>query len=181
MGNVIALSYIKKRRISYKIQNLVKDFHYRFANWLCRNYKVILLPRYQVTQMVQREGGRKIGRSTARAMLTWSPCTFRDRLTGLSRRYPDCHVISLSEAYTTKTCRCCGKINNTVGGSKIFKCPSCHITYGRDFGGASNILLRYLTFLNQEPQSVTTTTTDFDHITTNEMRHIEEHYDSDDD
>ena len=137
------------RRLSYRIQDMVKDFHYRFANWLCQNYKVILLPYYQISQMVLRLN-RKIRCKTVRGMLTWSPCLFRDRLMGVSRRYPGSHVIQLSEAYTTKTCRCCGFQHNKIGGSKIFKCPSCKVVYGRDDGGASNILLRYLTLLHED-------------------------------
>jgi putative transposase len=137
------------RRKSYRIQNMVKDFHYRFANWLCQNYKVILLPHYKVSQMAIK-ANRKINCKTVRGMLTWAPCLFRDRLMGVSRRYPDCHVVPLSEAYTTKTCRACGFLHSKIGGAKEFKCPSCHIRYGRDCGGASNILLRYLTLLNED-------------------------------
>jgi transposase len=168
-------------RKDYKIQNMVKDFHYRFANWLCQNYKVILLPTYEITQMVRRRIGRKIRKSTARAMLTWSPCMFRDRLKGVSRRYPDCHVVSLSEAYTTKTCRCCGALNNTVGGSTVFKCPSCKVKYGRDFGGSSNILLRHVTFLKEDLHESAYTPPEVDSSGVDTMMHIEEHYETDDD
>jgi len=136
------------RRLAYRIQNMVKDFHYRFAHWLCQNYQVILLPFYQVSQMVIRHH-RKIRSKTVRGMLTWSPCLFRDRLMGVARRYPDCHVVQLSEAYTTQTCRCCGQLNKKVGGAKIFNCTPCGARYGRDFGGSSGVLLRYLTRLKQ--------------------------------
>ena len=133
--------------MSARIQVLVKDLHYKYAKWLCLNYRVMLLHHYNVRDMVRRSG-RKIGRGTVRSMLSWSPCAFRDRLIGMSRRYPRCHVIQVSEDYTSKTCRCCGFLHRKLGGSKMFKCPTCHASYPRDEGGASNIFLRYATRLH---------------------------------
>lgn len=91
------------RRMRQRVQNLVKDFHFKYAKWLCMNYQVILLPYFDTRSMVRR-GLRRIRNKTVRALTTWSPCTFRDRLLGMSRRFPGCHVIQLSEAYTSKTC-----------------------------------------------------------------------------
>ena len=34
------------RRISQRRKNLVRDFHYCFARWLCRNFEVILWPGF---------------------------------------------------------------------------------------------------------------------------------------
>jgi putative transposase len=134
------------RRMYKRVKNLVTDFHYRFSHWLCSNYQVILLPYYDIRNMVRR-GCRKINNKTVRGMLTWSPCTFRDRLIGVSRRYPGCHVRLLSEAWTSKTCRDCGFLHHKLGGNKVFKCPSCFSQYPRDEGGASNIFLRHITSL----------------------------------
>jgi len=140
------------RRMSQRIQNWTRDFHYRFAKWLCENYRVILLPHYQVGQMVLKvgKGGKRrcIASKTVRAMLNWSPCRFRDRLLAMSRRYPGCHVVQLSEAWTSKTCRGCGHLHHKLGGNHVFRCPSCSLTYSRDEGGACNILLRHATMLH---------------------------------
>jgi len=38
----------------------------------------------------------------------------------------------------------CGHINNSLGGSKTFKCRSCDHCADRDIHAAKNILLRYL-------------------------------------
>ncbi len=137
------------RRMSAHIQNLITDFHYKYAKWLCLNYQVILLPFYKTSDMVRR-CQRKINNTTVRNMMNWSPCKFRDRLIGMSRRYPGCQVIQLSEAYTSKTCRSCGFVNASSS-SKTFKCraPGCGQTYDRDFGGSSNIFLRYASQLSK--------------------------------
>lgn len=51
-------------------------------------------------------------------------------------------VVLVDEAFTTKTCCCCGKINNNVGCSETFKCSTCKTTIGRDVNAAKNILLK---------------------------------------
>ncbi len=140
------------RRMSVRIQNMVKDFHFKYAKWLCENYQVILLPYYDVRQMVRKTGTRVIRKQTVRAMMAWASCTFRDRLIGMSRRYPGCHIIQLSEAYTSKCCRVCGFLHRKLGGNKVFACPSCSARYPRDDGGASNIFLRYMTMLKLDKQ-----------------------------
>jgi putative transposase len=132
------------RRMSLMKQNMVRDFHYRFAHWLCSNYSVILWPRYDTRGMVRR-GHRRITSKVVRGMMSWCPASFRDRLIGVSRRYSDCSVVLVDEGCTTKTCGGCGTLHNGVGGSKVFTCGSCGFRLGRDLNGARNILLRWLT------------------------------------
>ena len=48
--------------------------------------------------------------------------TFETKLSA-SIRQARRNVIIVNEAYTTKTCRKCGKLNWGIGGKKIFKCP----------------------------------------------------------
>ena len=96
---------------------------------------------------------RRIRSKTARAMLTWSHYRFQQRLINKSREYPWCKVIICDEQYTSKTCGHCGVIKQNLNSSKIFKCSSCHVTIDRDFNGARNILLRYMTLLKSLEQS----------------------------
>ena len=62
-----------------------------------------------------------------------------------TREYPWCKVVICDEDYTSKTCGKCGKIHEKLSGSKLFKCPYCHIEIDRDVNGARNILLRCIT------------------------------------
>ena len=45
----------------------------------------------------------------------------------------------VDEAYTSKTCGCCGVLNETLGGSKKFHCKSCGTAVDRDVNEARNI------------------------------------------
>ena len=56
-------------RIRKRIRSLVKELHCKLALWLCQHYKVVLLPKFDTQQMVEkREGKRKMASKTARIM-----------------------------------------------------------------------------------------------------------------
>jgi putative transposase len=135
------------KKMITKIRNLVDDMHKKLSKWLCENFSVVLLPKFDVSHMVKKRK-RNIHSKTARQMLTWSHYRFRQRLLNKCREYPWCNVIICDESYTSKTCCCCGLLNSKLGGSKVFRCidkDTCGLVIGRDDNGALNILLRYLT------------------------------------
>ncbi len=76
-----------------------------------------------------KECKRCIGCKTVRAMLTWSWYHFQQWLKHKVRKFPDCHMVLASEAYTTMTCSECGSVKQ-VGPSKMYKyenytCQQC--------------------------------------------------------
>ena len=81
----------KRRRASGKlrirIRNMINDFHRKLCKWLCENYRVIIIPKFQSSNMV-RKTRRKIGRKTARNLLTWGHYRFRQMLIDKAREYP---------------------------------------------------------------------------------------------
>lgn len=130
-------------RLRAKIRRLVSQVHRKLAKILVTQYRVVLLPEFQTSQMVRR-GKRKIRKKTVRNMLTWRHYQFRQYLIAKAELH-GCTVVVCDEPYTSKTCSCCGNIHSKLGGSKVFKCPKCSVTMDRDVNGAKNILLRYLT------------------------------------
>ena len=142
------------RRIRKKIRNLVDELHKKLTKYLVAGYNTILLPNFETKRMVRRVD-RRIGSKTARAMLGWAHYRFRQRLINKTREYPWCRVVICDEHYTSKTCGKCGKLNQTLGASKVFMCPNveCGVEMDRDINAARNILLRFLT-LNFERAGV---------------------------
>jgi putative transposase len=130
-------------RMHDKIKNKVNEIHRKLAVWLCENYKVVLIPKFESSKMVKRIN-RKINTNTARNMLTWSHYQFRELLKAKAELYPWVNIVECEEPYTSKTCGCCGELNNKLGGAKIFRCKGCDYVADRDINGARNILLRYL-------------------------------------
>lgn len=129
-------------RMRTKIQNLVNEVHKQVACYLTQNYRIIFLPTFETSQMVQK-AKRKIRSKTARAMLSWAHYRFKLFLKQAALRR-GCIVVDVTEEYTSKTCGRCGHIHAKIGGSKNFKCPECGHEIDRDFNGAFNILLKAL-------------------------------------
>ena len=132
----------KMLKIRDKIRNIVKDLHCKLSKYLCSNYNVILLPEFKSQGMVNKNK-RKINNKTARAILTWSHYLFRQRLMNKSKEFPWVKVVIVTEEYTSKTCGNCGKLNQSLGSKKDFKC-SCGYEADRDVNGARNILLKFI-------------------------------------
>lgn len=131
-------------RARQRITNLVNECHHKVAKYLCENYTTILLPLFQTSNMVPKIK-RRIGRKTARMLLTWSHYRFRQTLLSKSREYPQAEVIIVDESYTSKTCGSCGELHKDLKKKEIFVCPHCGFTDGRDINAARNILLKFLT------------------------------------
>ena len=127
-----------------KLQDKIKECHNKLALFLCENYHVVLIPKFQVSRMVKK-GNRKIRKKTVRQMCCWSHFAFRKSLKSKAALFPWCTIVEVGEAYTSKTCEVCGTLPNKLGGSKVFKCPKCNHTADRDIHAAKNILLRYIT------------------------------------
>jgi putative transposase len=136
-------------RLRIRIKNLVSEVHRKMAKWIVQNFTLVLIPAFGVSNMVQKTNSkgqkRKIRSKTVRQMLTWSHYRFRQLLLSKAEEYPQCQVKVVEEPYTSKTCSNCGYIHQKLGSSKVFKCPRCCMEMDRDFNGARNIWLRWLT------------------------------------
>lgn len=140
-------SYTKKRsykkaelRLRKRIKNLVKEVHWKSASWLCKTFKYIIIPPFEVSKMVKKQK-RCIGNKTVRQMLTWSHFGFRQKLIHKANEL-DCQVHVKGEEYTTKVCTHCGFYNPRIKGDKVLHCPCCRVKVDRDVSGARNIFIK---------------------------------------
>ena len=123
-------------RLRWRIKDLIDDCHNKIAHFLVTRFEVILLPTFEVSQMVS-----KLRSKTARAMLTWSHYRFKKKLKAKAEEY-SAEVLDVCEAYTSKTCSYCGAIQK-IGGKKRMRCV-CGVDVDRDGNGARGIMLRAL-------------------------------------
>lgn len=128
-------------RLKTRIQNVKRDLHYQCANFLAKRYSDIIIPVFGSKDMSSR-AGRKLRTKTVRSMLGLGHYAFRQRLKDTCTRW-GVTVHECSEEYTSKTCSCCGWINDKLGGSKVFKCKECGHIVDRDMQGAFNIYLKH--------------------------------------
>jgi len=128
-------------RMQRKIKHLQNEIHRKTIKFLTDEFDVVIIPPFEVSNMVNRKT-RKITRKTVSKMLCWSHYNFRQRLISKAEE-KGIHVIIQNEAYTSKTCSCCGNIQN-IGGSEVFNCQNCRTIMDRDENGARGIFLRAL-------------------------------------
>jgi len=125
-----------------KIRNIVTDLHWKSINFLCLNFRTIIIPNFDVTSKVKKlpERARKINNKTVRQMLTLSHGKFLERLHYYGNK-SETEIIESTEEYTSKTCGKCGKIDEKLGSKKNYKCKNCGYYCDRDINGARNIKL----------------------------------------
>ena len=131
-----------------RIRNLTTELHHQFAYWLVKNHNIILLPTFEVKNMVQKrdETGkwtRKIRKQTVVEFYGLSHYRFKQYLITKAKEWGSVVEI-VDESYTSKTCGFCGH-QREVGGIEVYKCtnPECGREIDRDVNGARNIFLKY--------------------------------------
>lgn len=127
-------------RLRWKIKDLRDELHWKTARFLVDNFDILLLPRFETSQMVMK-GKRKLRSKTVRAMLTWAHYAFKGRLKSVAVAAGK-QVIEVDEAYTSRTCSWSGEIVN-VGSSEYIRGAE-GIVMHRDVNGARGIYLRAL-------------------------------------
>jgi putative transposase len=130
-------------RARYRIQNLIVDCHWKLSNHLIDHFDAILLPKFEVSQMVEKNK-RKICSKTVRQMMGWSHFQFHQRLFLKTEDRGRCKVHEVTEECTSKTCGHCGKLNHNLGSNKTFTCPHWAWTLDRDRDGVRTILIKHL-------------------------------------
>ena len=114
-----------------KLRNKVDNLHWQTCSFLCKTFQNIFLPSFEVSSMV-----------ITRRMLQLSHGKFKERLQYyVKTKHRNVYIVK--EHYTTKTCGCCGYIQE-MEGKKTFECGSCGIKIDRDYNGSRNICLRLL-------------------------------------
>ena len=124
-------------KLEKKKKHLVDALHWDFINNLLSQADVIYLGDIKSHDIVT--GGKN--RTLNQAFNDLKFHQLKQRLVykaGLADRI----VKLVTEPYTTKTCSTCGTINDHVGSSKVFQCPCCHLTTGRDMNASKNMTMK---------------------------------------
>ncbi len=129
--------HVKRRlRKTYdRYHNLIDDLHYKTISFLTKRYKEILLPTFESQGMLGKI--KKVNRW----MLDMKHYQFKQRLIAKCSLEKDSSVMLVNEAYTSKTCGVCGKINKIKG--RMLDCSKCGARIERDTNGSKNIYIKY--------------------------------------
>ena len=131
----------KEKHVRWRrIKCMVQEMHWKIIHFLITHYDIILLPTFETSKMIQ---GNKLSKLSKRIMNMFSFYEFKLRLKFKCEMHHK-QLIMVNESFTSKTCGCCGELNQGLGSSEVFECSSCQVKMDRDAQGARNILLRNL-------------------------------------
>ena len=110
-----------------KIANLRRDYFHKLSNELANNYDTIFIEDLNMKAM-QKLWGRKIADLGFAEFV--NILSYKTKVVKIDRFYP-----------STKTCNCCGHINNNLNDLRVreWQCPSCGADHLRDVNAAINI------------------------------------------
>ena len=159
---------LKIKKLYRKIQNIVKELHNQTALFLCKNYKRIMIPKFETQKMVTdkkeiykkiKENVQKIkdGNNVKEELKSYtkkrrlngrvkfvlnrlSHYSFRQHLSHKCEEY-GCELKVVTEEYTSKCCGKCGFLSDSYL-NRIKTCSNCGMRINRDINGARNILLK---------------------------------------
>lgn len=97
----------------FRIKLYINDLHWKCASYLCKNFRTIYIPKFEVSNMINKNT-RNLNKEYTRRMLSLCHYKFRQRLKYLSTTYYRRKVIKCNEVYTSKTCSNCGVLNVPV-------------------------------------------------------------------
>ena len=124
------------RKYHKKITDMVRDLHFKSANYLVNHYDNIYIGKLSTKSILSRNN-KKITKRTKRMIGVLAPYLFRQRLAYMGNKYGS-FVGEVDEYLTTKTCCNCGRINE-IGSSKTHKCK-CGMNADRDENSAKTHL-----------------------------------------
>jgi putative transposase len=129
---------VKKKcsKLRTKIKNIVSNFHWKMTNFLCKNFNIILLPKFETKKLM-----KTLDNYNNRMLSLLSHYSFRQKLEYQSLKYQRDYRL-VKEDYTSLTCGCCGNLNYNLGKGKVFHCNKCNITMDRDHNAARNVLIK---------------------------------------
>lgn len=129
---------VMRYNLFQRVKRMIKDMHHKVSSWLADNYKYVLLPVFNTSQMTKKQ--QRISSKTSRKMMTWSHYQFKELLRyKMSRRSG--LLIDCTEEYSSKCCTKCGNIKKNLGAAKLYFCKKCKLTSDRDVNAARNIYM----------------------------------------
>jgi transposase len=160
---------LKKKilKLYSKIKGYVNEIHKKSALYLCKNYENIILPTFEIKNMISnnkikketkrikelnKEDGKKeikklsklikLSKNVKFVLSMQSHYRFKEYLKAKAKEYKT-NIYDADESYTSLTCTKCGEQSKEYNKQRIKQCK-CGYEIDRDCNGSRNILLKCL-------------------------------------
>lgn len=128
------------RKVENKKLNLINELHWKTVDHIIKNNDILFYGNINSHNIVKNKHNKILNRDINDLKFY----QFKHKLfykANINNKL----IFKVDESYTSKTCSCCGCIND-VGASKVYTCSNCKIIIDRDINGAKNILMKgYIT------------------------------------
>jgi putative transposase len=128
-----------EKKYNKKITDYVDELHWKSINYLTLRYENILIGDMSSKSIISRNGNMDKMEKIIVSKLKFYQ--FRKRLEWKCQ-IRGCNYKCVDEWMTSKMCSNCGKCNNKLGNSRIYKCDGCKKEISRDINGARNIYIK---------------------------------------
>ena len=120
-----------------KLKNYTNEIHNKTINSLVKSYDCIFMGDFESQKVSSKIKNKTNNRyySNISFYLFKQKLEFKCKSNGIKLKF-------INEAYTSKTCSCCGSINNSLGSKEYFECKECDNKTGRDINASKNILMK---------------------------------------
>jgi IS605 OrfB family transposase len=122
-------------RLDRKRENIINEVHWKTINGLLKS-DVVYCGDIKTHGMVKGKKNRRLNRDINDLKFF----LFKQRLS-YKALLKSKKVFMTNEAYSSKTCSCCGWQNTELGSSKTFDCGRCSLIIDRDTNASKNILM----------------------------------------
>lgn len=130
-------------RLSGKIKYLSDELHKKTSKYLLDNYDIILLPTFNVSDMIKKTSKRVINNKTVRRMLSLSHFKFKQFIKFKAKLMGKV-VVDVNEAYTTKTVSWTGEVIENIGSKKVIVSPLTKQKMNRDLNAPRGLFIKSL-------------------------------------
>ncbi|ARF08756.1 transposase [Catovirus CTV1] len=122
-----------------KIENLVKDLHWKTAKYLTDNYGEIIMGNFSTKKMGEQESMNKMVKRVGNSLSLYK---FKQKLQ-YKCLLKNVKYKEVDESHTSKLCSNCGvEYKWNLQGKKIYECNYCGLHMDRDINGAKNIMIK---------------------------------------
>ena len=142
---------LQLQKLWYRLSNIREDFHHKTTTDICKNHAVVVVEDLYVTGMTKSAKGTIAHpgtnvaqkRGLNRGILKQGWGVIVGQLSYKLKWFGGAPLVTVSAAYTSQTCACCGaKDKSSRISQSVFRCIRCGHTDNADYNAAKVILSR---------------------------------------